>query len=854
MSFLKDIKRYDNAMLPGVRLPSIKIESKHYKELNLDSSVDNFNFLKVLCYSKLTTTKYQSKEYQNRLTMELDIFKELEFVDYVLLNWDILNFCHENQIPTGPGRGSAAGSLVLFLIGVTKVDPIKYGLFFERFVSRSRAKKIIKDDITYLEGSLLPDVDNDISYDRRSEVIEYIERKHHGKTAKILTLNTLSSKLCIKEWGKIVGEYSESEVNEVSDCIPKIFGRVMPLVDSYKENEKFKEWVDLNKKTFAIGRKIESLNKNTGVHPSGIAISYYDIQEICPLQKTSEGDFVTGYDMNYVSELMVKFDVLGLRTLTVVDRVCKSLGIEMDSIDVSDENIYKNFKDLKTPQGLFQIEADTNYRVCKKVKPRGLEELSAVVALARPGALDFTDEYALYTSSGQFGLVHDFFKEELSYTAGIPLYQEQLMKMVVKIGFTLDEAEQLRRIVGKKKVDQMPVWKEKISEKIAENNLEPQIGEVLWKVAEDSANYSFNKSHSISYATLSAWTAYLKFNYPQDFYLALLELSKYEPDSHAEISRISQELVYFDMKLLSPDLSKSALDFSKEGNNIRFGLNAIKGVSEKSLQALESFRGSNKANKFETFLAAKEAKINIGLLSALIQAGTLESSENRSRSGLVMEAQVFNILTDKEKAYALSVAEKYNFDILQIVFQAAFNPEKPDAKRGDGKPFMTEKRKITFKRKYNEYKKIYSQNKGNEDFANWYFENKLLGYNPSVKLKSVFKESQNNFTDCLQLHSAFNGDSVKIVAIVEDVYKSKSRKSNSTFYKFQVSDESGRTSALFMDSPRVKRLTNYIEKGNKIPQKEDIIVFTGKKGDDIVWVDNINILENKIYMKLSDVQ
>jgi DNA polymerase-3 subunit alpha len=372
MSFLDDIKQYDNAMMPGVRLPSIKIENKYYKKLNLDSNVDNFNFLKALCYSKITTAQFQSEEYQSRLSMELDIFKELEFVDYVLLNWDILNFCHENKIPTGPGRGSAAGSLVLFLIGVTKVDPIKYGLFFERFVSRSRAKKIIKDGITYLEGSLLPDVDNDISYDRRSEVIEYIEKKHYGKTAKILTLNTLSSKLCIKECGKIVGEYSESEVNEVSDCIPKIFGKVMPLVDSYKENEKFKEWVDLNKKTFAIARKIESL---------GIAISYYDIQEICPLQKTSEGDFVTGYDMNYVSELMVKFDVLGLRTLTVVDRVCKSLGIEMTSIDVSDKNIYKNFKDLKTPQGLFQIEADTNYRVCKKVRPRNLEELSAVVAL-----------------------------------------------------------------------------------------------------------------------------------------------------------------------------------------------------------------------------------------------------------------------------------------------------------------------------------------------------------------------------------------------------------------------------------------------------------------------------------------
>ena len=854
MNFIEDIKTYDKAMLPGVRLPKIIIENKYYERFNLDKNADNFTFLKALCYSKLTTSQYQSDEYQSRLAMELDIFKELEFVDYVLLNWDILNFCHENGIPTGPGRGSAAGSLVLYLIGVTKVDPIRYGLFFERFVSRSRAKKIIEDNITYLEGSLLPDVDNDISYNRRSEVIQYIENKHFGKTAKILTLNTLSSKLCIKECGKIVGEYSESEVNEVSDCIPKIFGRVMPISESYKENEKFKKWADVNKKVIDIAKKIEGLNKNTGVHPSGIAISFYDIKEICPLQKTGDGDLVTGYDMNYVSELMVKFDVLGLRTLTVVDEVCKSLNIEMTSIDCSDESIYENFKDLKTPQGLFQIEADTNYRVCRKVQPKNLEELSAVVAIARPGALDFVDQYATYAHSGVFQLVHDFFKEELSYTGGIPLYQEQLMKMAVRIGFTLDESEQLRRIVGKKKVDQMPAWKEKISNKIKENNLDPKIGDVLWKVAEDSANYSFNKSHSIAYATLAAWTAYLKFKYPQEFYLALLKLSKYEPDPHTEISKISQELIHFNMELLSPDLSKSSLDFCKEGKDIRFGLNAIKGVSEKSLEALESFRGSNKANKFETFSAAKEAKINIGLLSALIQAGTLKSSQKRCRSGSVMEAQVFNILTDKEKVFVMSVGEKYDYDIIDIITECAFSKDKPVAKRADGKPFMSEKRKETFKKKFNSYREIYLQNKDNEDFANWYFENKLLGYNPTVKLKSVFKEPESNFTDCLELTSVFNGDRVKIVAVIEDVYKGKSRKNNSTFYRFQIKDDVGRTTGLFMDGGKVRRLSNYIEKGNKIPEKDDIVIFTGQKGDDIVWIDNINILENKIYMKLSDVE
>ncbi len=426
MNFLQDIKSYDNAMLPGVRLPQISIEGKYYDLLKIPISSDNFTFLKTLCYRSLNNLGLNNNQYTERLEMELDIFKELDFVDYVLLNWDILNFCHENNIPTGAGRGSAAGSLVLFVVGVTKVDPIKYELFFERFVSRSRAKKIIKDDITYLDGSLLPDVDNDISYDRRAEVIKYIEQKHLGKTSKILTLNTLSSKLCIKECGKIVGGFSETDVNEVSDNIPKLFGRVFELEEAYKENDKFRTWVDQNRFVFEIAKKIEGLNKNTGVHPSGIAISYYKIEEVCPVQKTSDGDLVSGYDMNYVAELMVKFDVLGLRTLTVVSEVCKRLNLDMTKIDLDDPNLYLNFSDLRTPQGLFQIEAETNFKVCRKVRPKNLEQLSAVIAIARPGALDFADQYATYSASGVFQLVHDFFKEELSYTGGIPLYQEQL--------------------------------------------------------------------------------------------------------------------------------------------------------------------------------------------------------------------------------------------------------------------------------------------------------------------------------------------------------------------------------------------------------------------------------------------
>jgi len=849
MSFIQDIQPYNDAMLPGVRLPQISIDSKYYNLLKIPISSDNFTFLKTLCYRSLERKNVNTKEYIERLEMELAIFKELDFVDYVLLNWDILNFCHENNIPTGAGRGSAAGSLVLFLIDVTKVDPIKYGLFFERFVSKSRAKKIIKDDITFLDGSLLPDVDNDISYDRRSEVIKYIETKHIGKTSKILTLNTLSSKLCIKECGKIVGGYSESEVNEISDQIPKQFGRVFGLEEAYKESEKLKLWADQNPEIFKIAKKIEGLNKNTGVHPSGIAISFYKIDEICPVQKTSDGDLVSGYDMNYVAELTVKFDVLGLRTLTVVNEVCKLLNIDITSIDPEDPFIYESLQNLRTPQGLFQIEADTNFRVCKKVRPKSLEQLSAVVAIARPGALDFVDQYATYSASGVFQLVHEFFKEELSYTGGIPLYQEQLMKMAVRLGFTLDESEQLRRIVGKKKVDQMPAWQGKIREKVKEQNLDPAIGDILWKVAEDSANYSFNKSHSISYAILAAWTTYLKFKYPHQFFLALLKLSKFEPDSHKEINKISKELSHFDIELLPPDLAKSDLDFKIEDKNIRFGLNSIKGVSEKTLQALQQFRETNTPNKFDIFIAAKQAGINIGLLSSLIQAGTLSSYTHR-RSRLVLEAQTFNLLTDKEKKYASSIGHKYDYDILTIISECAFKNQNINQ---DNKPFMSEKRKLTFKKKYGEYKKIYDKNKNHEKFANWVFENKLLGYSPSIKLKTVFEQPECLFTDTLEFESTLKNDMIKMVGVVDDVFKSKTKKNNQ-FYKFILKDEVGCITALFMDGGKKARLTEYIQEGLQLPQSENIVVFTGRKGDDCLWIEEISVLDDKIYMKLSDVE
>ena len=847
-----DYKPYDTPFPVGVKLPEIKIEKKYYDEVSCSDLEDNFQFLRKLCFTRLKEKGIDKQEdtqvYYDRLREELAVFKDLGFVDYVLLNWDIMNFCKENNIPTGAGRGSAAGSLVLYVIGITNINPIEYDLFFERFVSKSRARKIEHNGEIYLDGSLLADVDNDISYDRRPEVIEYIEKKYVGKTSKILTLNTLSGKLCMKECGKIVEELSEIDVNQISDTIPKHFGMVAKLDVAYEESESFKRYADRYAKAFKIAKKLEGLNKNTGVHPSGISISYYPLEEIMPLQHTNDGSLVSGYDMNDVASLSVKFDILGLRTLSVVHDVCNQLGIKEQDIDPNDPSVYQALSCLRAPQGLFQIEAETNFKVCQLISPRNLEELSAVVAIARPGALDFKDHYATFVRTGDFQSVHEFFDDVLSYTGGIPLYQEQLMKMAVNVGFSLDEAEQLRRIVGKKKVDQMPAWKAKIEDKVRSNNLDPEIAAVLWKVAQDSANYSFNKSHSISYAHLAALTVYLKFNHPQEFFLSLLKYAKYEPSPHEEIAKISQELPHFDIRLLPPDLNKSDIDFKIEGKNIRYGLNSIKGVSDKVLTSLLEFREDSFANKYEVFLSAKQAGVNIGTLSALIQAGLLDSFVQSSRSRLVLEAQTFNTLTDREKRNFIALGDKYNYDILEAIHDTS----KSGAVGDDNRKMFTEKRFGTFKKKFQPYKDIYEMNIRHVKYANWYFEEKLLGYSYSHTVREIFDNGQ-DFTAAVEMRDMSDRAHVKFVGTITDIIRRTSRNGNK-YARITLQDESGMVNGLFLDSARDQRLSNYLESGKKLPKKADIIIIHGTLGDDVVFIDKIFPLKDKIYMKLSDVK
>lgn len=513
--FLDDFESLKIPIL-GVRLPTFKIESKYKKELGLDDNISNYDFLRALCLNGFKEKNFakdssEYKIYAERVKHELSIMQELGFIDYILLVWDVINFCKVNSIPTGLGRGSAAGSLVLYLIGVTKIDPIKYGLYFERFISKIRAKKKIVDGITYLDGSLMCDIDMDICYYNRPKVLAYLDEKFKGKTSKILTFNTLSAKLAIKEVGKIVGGKSDEEMTRVTGMIPKVHGLVQNLQyahDGIKNNpedvaklgewkvkpiDEFVQWCDENPTVWEVAIKLQDLIKNKGVHPSGILISYDQLEKCCPTELSSDKDVVSSYDMNWVSLFSVKLDVLGLRGVSVVDDVCKLLNINIMDIDLNDNLIYQTLQDLKYPHGLFQLEADLCFRTAQKVRPKNLLEISAIMAVARPGAMQFIDQLALYTTSGTKDTIHPFFEDILAETGGVCLYQEQMMQMAHKIGFTLDEAEILRRIVGKKKVEEVKAWQAKIVDKVRENKLDPVIGDVLWKILSDSASYSFNK-------------------------------------------------------------------------------------------------------------------------------------------------------------------------------------------------------------------------------------------------------------------------------------------------------------------------------------------------------------------------
>jgi len=499
IKMFESYEKYSSPTLKGVRLPSISIEPRHYSELGVSPNISNYDFLRKLCWKGIQEKGIDklpnAAEYYARVKYELETFNELGFCEYILLNWLILNFCNEENVVTGAGRGSCVGSLSLYLLNVTRIDPLKNKLYFERFVSKNRAKKIIHEGVEYLEGSLLPDCDHDIEFQSRQKVVDFINIKFNGQTSKILTLNTLSGKACIKECLKIVDECSEDEASHVSDSIPKKFGKVLDFNEAEKESQKFLEYTKKYSKAYSIAKKIEGLIKNTGVHPSGIAICNIKIDDVIPLQSTKEGEIISGFEMGDVSSLMVKFDILGLRTLSVIQQTAEMVGIDPKTFVVPTEETYCHFQNLVAPHGLFQIETDVGFGVCQKVKPENLDELADVLSLSRPGSIGFVEEYANVKNALQEPTERwPSLDAILNETKGTILFQETVMRVCHEVfGLSLLDAESVRRACGKKKKEEMEIWEPVIFSNAKEKGIPESVAKFFWDAMIASADYSFNK-------------------------------------------------------------------------------------------------------------------------------------------------------------------------------------------------------------------------------------------------------------------------------------------------------------------------------------------------------------------------
>lgn len=564
------------------------------------------DFLKKLCYDGLKE-RYPviTPEIQKRADYELEIINEQGFVEYFLVVWDYINYARKNNIPVGPGRGSGAGSIVAYTSGITRVDPIKYNLLFERFIHRERVS--------------MPDFDVDFCYDRRNEVIEYAKRKY-GKdnVAYIGTFGTMAAKNAVRDVARVL-RLPLSEVNKICKEIPFKLpdGIKKPPVLKYyfgttgkPEDEKYiipslKKMYDEDeriRKVINMSIKLEGMPRQTSTHACGILIAPEPVDNYVPLAKNGD-EIATQYSMIELEDLgLLKMDFLGLRTLTDIDKTLKLVkeihgkDIDFYAMEYDDPNVFKLISSGNT-DAIFQLESGGMKRFMKKLKPDNLEDIIAGISLYRPGPMKYIDSYVKNKHNPEeIKYDHPCLKPILEATYGIIVYQEQVMQIVQAMaGYSLGQADMVRRIMGKKKVEKMAAEREKFiygwtdpkGEKSIDGALKRGVPEeVARKVfadMEDFAKYAFNKSHAAAYAYLSYQTAYLKCYYPVEFIVAVLN------NRITSIDEIKKYIIYARQQgyeVLPPDVNKSKTYFSVDSNRIRFGLAALKNVGISAVEAL----------------------------------------------------------------------------------------------------------------------------------------------------------------------------------------------------------------------------------------------------------------------------
>jgi DNA polymerase-3 subunit alpha len=590
---------------------------------------------KLEAMRKAGVLKHDLAEYTERLDREIGIIRQMKFPGYFLIVWDFIRFAKSSGIPVGPGRGSAAGSLVSYAMGITDVDPLQYGLLFERFLNPERVS--------------LPDIDVDFHTRRRGEVIQYVTEKYgREQVAQIITFGSLAARAAIKDVGRAL-DMTFGEVDRITKLVPNQLN--IKLKDAIAQEPGFEEAARKDprvREVLDVSQRIEGMARNAGMHAAGVVISPVPLRELVPLCKTNKDEIVTQYDMSGLEKLaLLKMDFLGLTTLDIVYDALEMIEartgrkISIDDLPLDDEKTYQIFSRGFT-SGVFQFESAGMRDILRKYQPTRIEDLCALNALYRPGPIqggvvdDFIDR-----KHGRKQVVYDFpvLREILEETYGIMVYQEQVMQVANRLaGYSLGEADLLRRAMGKKKAEEMAKQRERFLNGARERGFNEKKAAKTFDLMEQFAGYGFNKSHSMAYAYLAYVTAYLKAHYPQEFMAALLTS---ETGNTAKVVKYINECREMGIAVLPPDINVSGKNFTPSESGIRFGLGAIKNVGGAAIESVEAARASG--GPFRTLYDFCErvnlSSVNRRMIESLIRAGAMDSlAGNRAQLFAAVEA------------------------------------------------------------------------------------------------------------------------------------------------------------------------------------------------------------------------
>ncbi|MFL0249049.1 DNA polymerase III subunit alpha [Clostridium neuense] len=597
----------------------------------LPEGTDHYLYLEDLCMKGLRE-RYDSitDELKKRLYYELGVIKQMGYVDYFLIVWDFIRFARENDVPTGPGRGSGAGSLVAYTLGITKIDPIKYSLIFERFLNPERVS--------------MPDIDSDFCYVKRQKVIDYVVEKY-GKdcVSQIVTFGTMAARLCIRDVGRAMN-YSYAEVDRIAKMIPSVLNITIEkalelnpeLKEAYDSDDRIKDLID-------VAKTLEGLPRHTSTHAAGVVISSQPLVNYVPLLK-NEDSIVAQFTMGILEELgLLKMDFLGLRTLTVIkdtiDMIKENQGIDIDidKISFEDEKVYKMIGDGKTV-GVFQLESPGMTSFMKELKPDSLEDIIAGISLYRPGPMSEIPRY-IKNKNNPVGI--EYLTPELEpilkVTYGCMVYQEQVMQIVRDLaGYSMGRSDLVRRAMSKKKHHVMEeerhnfiygITNEKGEVEVpgcVRNGISEQIANKIYDLMMDFASYAFNKSHAAAYAVVAYETAYLICYYPAEYIAAMLNSVIGNNEKVAFYTRFADKL---GIQILHPDINESYSKFTVKGKTIRFGMASIKNVGVNVVESIVKAR--NESGKFSSFTdfcnKIDMSCVNKKAVESIIKAGGFDS-------------------------------------------------------------------------------------------------------------------------------------------------------------------------------------------------------------------------------------